>query len=147
MFLNTNFLYDDEIRLQLEKTVEADPAREWLPAYHFAICDRNGQKMGTCDFRVGHNQKVYCGGNIGYKIDEQFRGHRYAAKACKLIFELAKKHDLGYVLITCNPDNLASRRTCELLGGELLEIVELPADSDMRALGEDRVCIFRYDLA
>ena len=27
MFLNTNFLYDDEIRLQLEKTVEADPAK------------------------------------------------------------------------------------------------------------------------
>ena len=90
--------------------------------------------------------KVYYGGNIGYKIDEEFRGHRYAAKACKLIFELAKKHDLGYVLITCNPNNGASRRTCESLGGELLEIVELPLDSEMRALGEDVMCVFRFNL-
>lgn len=146
MFMNTDFLFDGEIKLQLEKTVNADPEREWLPAYHFAICDMSGQKMGTCDFRVGHNMKVYYGGNIGYKIDEEFRGHRYAAKACKLIFELAKKHDLGYVLITCNPNNGASRRTCESLGGELLEIVELPLDSEMRALGEDVMCVFRFNL-
>ena len=39
-FLDTAFLKDEEIRLVLEKTVEADPAKDWLPAYHFAICER-----------------------------------------------------------------------------------------------------------
>ena len=67
-------------------------------------------------------------------------------KACRLLFELAKKHNLGYVMITCNPQNYASRKTCEILGGELLEIAKLPADSDMRVLGEDMMCIFRFEL-
>ena len=146
MFLNTDFLTDGEIKLQLEKTVDAIPEKEWLPAYHFAICDMNGQIMGKCDFRIGHSHKTYCGGNIGYTISEKFRGHRYAVKACRLLFELAKKHNLGYVMITCNPQNHASRKTCEILGGELLEIAKLPADSDMRVLGEDMMCIFRFEL-
>ena len=47
MFLNTDFLTDGEIKLQLEKTVDAIPEKEWLPAYHFAICDMNGQIMGN----------------------------------------------------------------------------------------------------
>ena len=39
---------------------------------------------------------------------------------------------MEYVIITCDPDNWPSRKTCEWLGGELLEITELPEDNDMR---------------
>ena len=35
MFLDTNFLERDEIKLILEKTTEADPVKNWVPAYHF----------------------------------------------------------------------------------------------------------------
>ena len=100
--------------------MDADPAKSWLPAYHFAICDWNGVKMGGCDQRVGHNRNTYYGGNIGYHIAEPYRGRHYAGKACLLLFELARRHGLEYLVITCNPDNLPSRRTCEWLGGELL---------------------------
>ena len=55
--------------------------------------------MGVCDLRIGHNDNVYYGGNIGYSIGEAYRGHHYAAKACLLLFELAKKHNLEYVII------------------------------------------------
>lgn len=146
MFLDTAFLKNDEIKLVLEKTVEGDAEKEWMPAYHFAICDPDGEKMGVCDLRIGHNEKLYYGGNIGYRVDENYRGHHYAGKACRLLFELARKHQLGYVIITCNPDNLASRKTCDYLGGELLEIAELPEDNDMRADGETQKCIFRFEL-
>ncbi len=145
MFLNTEDLYNKEIRLVLEKTVEGND-KGWVPAYHFAICDHEGTKMGSCDLRIGHNEKLYYGGNIGYRIEEPYRGHHYAAKASLLLFELARKHDLGYVIITCNPDNHASRKTCEKLDGTLLEIVSLPEDSDMREDGETEECIFRFDL-
>ena len=47
--------------------------------------------------------------------------------------------------ITCNPDNLASRRTCELAGAEFMGIVDLPPDSDMYLEGERQKC--RYLLA
>lgn len=146
MFINTDFLKNDEIQLMLEKTVEADPEKDWVPAYHFAICNNNGQKMGVCDLRIGHNDKLYYGGNIGYRINEEYRGNHYAGKACLLLFELAEKHDLKYLIITCNPENHASRRTCEYAGGKLLEIVELPEDNDMRGDGETEKCIYRFEL-
>lgn len=146
MFINTDFLKSDEITLILEKTVDGNDEKNWVPAYHFAICNNKGIKMGVCDLRIGHNDNLYYGGNIGYGIEEEYRGHHYAGKACLLLFELARKHDLNYLIITCNPDNYASRKTCEYAGGELLEIVKLPEDSDMREKGEVEKCIFRFVL-
>ena len=146
MFLNTDFLKSEEIRLELEKTVDGDPKKDWVPAYHFAIVNSEGVKVGGCDLRIGHNDKLYYGGNIGYHVDEQYRGNHYAGKACLLLFELARKHGLEYVIITCNPDNYASRKTCEYAGGALLEIVPLPPDSDMWEKGETEKCIFRFAL-
>ncbi len=146
MFFDTTFLKNDEIQLLLEKTAEGNEEKGWVPAYHFAICDLEGTKMGTCDLRLGHNDKLYFGGNIGYRVEEQYRGHHYAGKACFLLFELAKKHELEYLIITCNPDNYSSRKTCEYAGGKLLEIAELPADSDMRERGMTEKCIYRFEL-
>lgn len=147
MFLDTSFLVNNEIQLSLKKTVDGNTAKAWLPTYHFAICDKQGQQMGDCDLRVGHNLNVYYGGNIGYRIYEEFRGHHYAGKACLLLFELAKKHNMDYLIITCNPDNYASRKTCEYAGCHLVEIVELPEDNDMRIeSGETEKCIYRIDL-
>lgn len=146
MFINTDFLQNDEIKLLLEKAVDGDDEKGWVPAYHFAICNLDGTKMGVCDLRIGHNDNLYYGGNIGYRVDEPYRGHHYAGKACLLLFELAKRHELGYIIITCNPDNYASRRTCEYAGGELLEIAQLPEGNDMRAGGETEKCIYKFVL-
>lgn len=145
-FLDTDHLKSEEIMLRLERTAEGNLEKGWVPAYHFAICDLEGNKMGVCDLRLGHNDLLYYGGNIGYAVDESYRGHRYAGKACKLLFELAKQHEMGYVIITCNPENIASRKTCEYAGGTLLEITELPLDNDMREKGETHKCIFKFEL-
>lgn len=146
MFLNTDFLNDGEIRLRLERTAEADPVKGWVPAYYFDICDMQGNAMGKCDLRIGHNEKLYFGGNIGYAVDEAYRGHGYAAKACRLLFQLAKMHELGYVIITCVPENAASYKTCERAGGVLLETAELPSDNDMRKEGKTHVRVYRFEL-
>ena len=145
-FLDTAFLQDGEIRLELERTAGADPVLDLVPAYHFHICLPDGTKIGDCSLRVGHTRGLYYGGNIGYGVFPGYRGHHYAEKACRLLFTLAKKHGLGYVIITCRPDNIPSRRTCERLGGELLEIAELPEDNEMRLKGLTDVCIFRFEL-
>lgn len=146
MFINTSFLKNNEIQLILEKTVDGDDKKEWVPAYHFAICNNEGIKMGTCDLRIWHNDKLYYGGNIGYRIYEKYRGNHYAGKACLLLFKLARKHGLQYLIITCNPDNYASRKTCEYTGCELLEITGLPEDNDMRDNGETHKCIYKFIL-
>lgn len=67
-------------------------------------------------------------------------------KACLLLFRLAQKHDMKYLYITCNPDNYASRKTCEYAGGKLMDIVELPEGNDMRDRGESEKCIYEFIL-
>ncbi|MPN47861.1 hypothetical protein SDC9_195465 [bioreactor metagenome] len=78
---------------------------------------------------------------------ESFRGHRYAAKACSLLLKLAKKHRMPQVVITCRPDNLASRKTCERLGARLSGIVTLPSDSPLYQQGDREECryIINFD--
>ncbi len=145
-FFNTDNLKTEEITLKLDNTCDADPVRDWVPAYYFDICLPDGTPIGKCDLRIGHNQRLYIGGNIGYCIDEPYRGHRYAAKACKLLFGLAGRHELGYVIITCQPDNAASARTCEIAGGKLLETAEIPEDHDMYAEGKRKVRVYRFEV-
>ena len=146
-FLDTSFLENDEIKLVLERTADSVPERNWVPAYHFSICDRSGTKMGTCDLRIGNVEGLYLGGHIGYAVDEQYRGHHYAAKACTLLFSLARMHGMDHLYITCDPDNWPSRKTCERLSGELLEIAELPEDNDMRVMnGDTKKCVYRFEL-
>lgn len=146
MFFDTSFLTNDEISLALERTADANEKRGWVPAYYFAICDKRGTKVGECDFRIGHNANTYYGGNIGYSVYPQYRGRRYAAKACRLLFALARLHGMEYLYISCDPDNVASRKTCEYAGGEFVETAILPEENEMRKNGEIAKCIFRFVL-
>ena len=146
MFFDTAFLVNDEIELRLTGTAEGNPEKGWVPAYHFSICDRQGNEMGNCDLRIGYNENTYYGGNIGYEIKEAYRGNHYAGKACIMLFELAKRHGMDHIIITCGPENHASRKTCEYAGCELTEIARLPEDNDMRIeKGETEKCVYRID--
>ena len=145
-FYPTDDLRGDGVFLRLDRTCEGQPEKNWVPAYYFDICLPDGTKAGWCDLRIGHNDRLYIGGNIGYSVDEPYRGHRYAAKACELLFRQARKHGLDYVIITCDPANRASARTCELAGGRYIGTVPVPEDSDMYAKGDREVMIYRFDL-
>ena len=146
-FLDADFLQDNEIKLIVDRVSDADPIKGWVPAYYFSICDKDGNKLGFCDLRVGYSDGLYFGGHIGYTIYEEHRGHHYAGKACKLMFELAKKHGMEYLYITCDQNNIPSKKTLDYLGGEFLEIAELPEDNDMRVNdGQTHVYVYKFDL-
>lgn len=147
MFYDVEDLKDAEIFLKLTKTCEAQPEKRWLPAYYFDICLLDGTPIGKCDLRVGHNDKTYIGGNIGYSIDEEYRGHHYAGKACKLLFMQAKKHKLDYLIITCDPSNTASSKTCECAGGKYIETTDIPEDNEMYAEGKRQVMVYRFEIS
>lgn len=145
--LDTDFLENEEIKLVLDRFTPEIPERKWVPAYHFWICDLNRNKLGFCDLRIGYTEGLYYGGHIGYTVYEEYRGHHYAAKACRLLFSLAKKHGMDYLYITCDPDNPASRKTCEYLQGEFLGVKELPEDNEMRVNdGDTCKCVFKFQL-
>lgn len=145
-FFDTADLQTEELTLLLDHTAPGDPAKQWVPAYCFYICDPQGTKMGVCDLRVGHNENTYYGGNIGYTVWPEYRGHHYAGKACKLLFRLARRHGMERLIITCDPENAASRRTCLYAGGLLKEIAELPPHNEMYRQGDRRKCIFEFAL-
>lgn len=138
---------NDKIYLQLLQEMPEDKYRDYVPALNFAIVSKaDNNYVGRCVLRVGHNKKTFFGGNIGYFVNEMYRGHRYAYYACLELLEIAARKGLAYVLITCNPDNIASRRTCELLNGEFLGEFSLPDDSEMRLKGELSKLIYRVNV-
>lgn len=49
-FLNTDFLVSEEIKLVVNRLAEGNPERNWVPAYHFHICNLDGTVMGDAIF-------------------------------------------------------------------------------------------------
>jgi len=102
------------------------------------------QPVGLLSLRVGRSEWLErYAGPIGYVIAEPHRGNRYAARALRLVAPLAWRNGIVPTWITCNPDNLASRRTCELVGAELIETVALPPGNDMYDRGDRFKCRYR----
>ncbi len=145
-FIDPGPLVDGEIEVVVVKTLPAEPERSWLPAYVFDM-RVGGRKAGGLNLRVGNTDDVitYCG-HIGYSVQPEHRGNHYAERACRLVLPLAKAHGLDTIWITCDPENAPSRRTCERLGAEMIEIVPLPGHHDMYQRGLRQVCRYRLDL-
>lgn len=139
-FLAVGPLTDGELSLRLVKTVTRDDEAELVSTYHFEM--RIGeQAAGGIRFRAENDFDVETyAGNLGYNVLPEFRGRRLAERACRLVLPLAEAHGFAGLWITCDPANQASRRTCERLGAELVDIVDLPEDCDMYRDGERQVC-------
>ncbi len=139
---------DGEIEVVLNEKRPANPERGYVPAYGFDIRRPGSPEIiGKVDLRIGDTRPlVMYAGHIGYGIYPDYRGHHYAARACNLIKPVALDHGMKTLWITCSPDNIPSRRTCEILGCQLVEIVDLPEDTDMYGRGEKHKCRYRWDL-
>jgi tagatose 1,6-diphosphate aldolase len=130
-FLDPGPLVDGEIELVLAKMVPGDSSLVLVPGYQFEIRLTGTQtKVGLIKLRVGSTEKLNrYGGNLSYDVEEGYRGHRYAARGCRLLFPLARRHGLRRLLITCSPDNMASRRTCELMGATYIDTIDAETES------------------
>jgi tagatose 1,6-diphosphate aldolase len=147
-FQDPDELIDGDLQLVLTEKWPADPARNRVPAYKFKMTHTGQNRViGRIDLRIGDIEHlVMYGGHMGYRVEAEHRGHHYAARSVRLLLPLARQHGLKTLWITCNPDNVASRRTCELAGAEFVEIVDLPEDTDMYQEGERQKCRYRLDL-
>jgi tagatose 1,6-diphosphate aldolase len=138
---------DDELRLEIDSINDAEPAKGKQPSYEFRMVVA-GEEAGRIRLRIGSGRELEMyAGHFGYEVHPAFRGRRYAERACRLLLPLARRHGMTTVWITCNPENLASRRTCERLGAVLVEIVPLPEESDMYRRGDRQKCRYRLDLS
>jgi predicted acetyltransferase len=129
-FLDPGMIADDRLKLHLSATEPADKSIWQAPAYRFEIqLIETGQRIGHLNFRIGDGVLLtHYAGMIGYGIDEAYRGNRYAERACRLVFPFVARHRIDLLWITCNPDNIPSRKTLERLGATFVEIVSVPED-------------------
>jgi predicted acetyltransferase len=146
-FLDYEPFTDSEIEVVVkDREIPPDNKRGYVPAYEFTVrLPVIHTPVGRINLRIGNTEHVIkYGGHIGYGIEEKYRDHHYAVKACRLIKQVALDHGLDTLWITCNPDNYPSRRTLEILGCKLVEIIDLPEDLDMYKRGERQVCRYRW---
>lgn len=113
--------------------------------YYDIFRNSDNEKVGTIDLRLTVEGDMYYYGHIGYNILKQYRGNRYAYYACRILFRIAKEEfGMNELIITCSPDNIASYKTLRRLGGELIDLVKVPKNHTLYALGETSKYIFRY---
>lgn len=123
---------------------EQHPAHH-APTYQFHMVHRETrQVLGNIRLSLGSTPHLErYAGHIGYGVLPEHRGHHYAARSVRLLLPLARKAGLDPLWITCDPENLASRRTLELAGAELVEIVDVPLDCIIHRRGHPRKCRYR----
>jgi predicted acetyltransferase len=108
-----------------------------VPTYFFRMMsiDR-AEEMGKINLRIGSNAHIErYAGHIGYGVHPAFRGHHYASRSMVLLLPFARSLGIDPLWITCDPENTASRRSLELAGAELMEVVDVPDDCGIRKYG------------
>lgn len=125
-FLNRfDIISDSEITLRISQKYPGDD--ELLPFYYFDVFVGD-IAVGKISIRIGSNYHSYYNGHIGYEIDKEYQGNNYSYKACKLVLQVAKAHGMDELILTCDESNIASYKTIEKLGAELIETVKPPKD-------------------
>ena len=145
-FKNRYDLQNETLYLKCIYKTKQSEEINWLPSFVYDMIRKSDHKVvGRCDLRIGMNDYMYYMGNIGYVVYPPYRGHRYAAMAVELMLEFAKGY-MDEIIITCNPENIASNRTCEIAGCTLVETVDVPADHELVRQGDLRKNIYRRKL-
>jgi predicted acetyltransferase len=75
--------------------------------------------VGVIDFRhhINHPILGVWGGHIGYSVRPKERRKGYATEMLRQILLICRQHGLERVLVTCNEDNIASKKTITANGG------------------------------
>ena len=133
----------------------ADESRGWVPQYSFwmRLRDRSLFRRaplriaGGVSLRVGTSEQIELYyGHVGYHVYPPARGRHYAERSVRLLLPLARRHGLRTLWITCNPENFASRRTCERLGMTCVGTVLVPESDPLYARGDREKCRYRMPL-
>ena len=104
-----------------------------LPGPTFWIWD--GDFCGSINLRFVPGSEVlppHVSGHVGYAIVPWKRNRGHARQALRMLLPIAHELGLPRLLITCDDDNVASRRVIEAVGGVLAGETPHPADSARR---------------
>jgi len=98
------------------KQVIVDAKKKPRSRFVFAIILKgNGNMIGAVELNIqDYTNKI---GEIGYIINPDYWGMRYATEAAKLVIEFSfNKFNLHRIYATCDPRNVASSKVLEKIG-------------------------------
>lgn len=99
--------------------------RDYAQSTELWLVNDKKEILGT--IRIRHslkNKNFYEGGNIGYDISPRFRKMGFGRIILKFALDKAKNLGLSKVLLTCDYDNIGSKKIIEYNGGVLENIIE-----------------------
>jgi predicted acetyltransferase len=97
-----------------------------LVAATWLIADVDGAVVGRSSIRFELNDSLLVeGGHIGYAVRPQYRQRGHATEILRQSLVVARANGVGRALVTCDDDNLGSRKAIEANGGVLENIVEV----------------------
>lgn len=135
-FIKPGKLRDGDLMLVLAAKYPADPIKKYVPYYEFEMRHaKSSQLMGHIRLRIGSARRLRYPGHIGYAVAEKFRGRHYAARSSRLLLPLATAHGLQSIWLTVDPKNIASIKTCNILGAKYVETVRIPVSHEMYRMG------------
>lgn len=89
-----------------------------VPQSHFWLIDAD-EFIGILSLRCGPNDAfIRISGHIGYQIRPSKRWQGYGKELLRLGLQKAKELDFTRVLLTCDEDNIASKKVIESNGGQ-----------------------------
>lgn len=120
-------LINDAMELKLIHFDQGNEAE--IPYYWYEIIPKVLNKpVGKISIRLGDNYHSYYNGHIGYEVDEEYRGNNFSYQAAKMVLSVAKDYGMERIYLVCDENNIASSKTIEKLGAELVEKVVPPKD-------------------
>lgn len=109
--------------------------KDLVPGTLYFLIDKNNRILGSLGFRYELNDELRkYGGHIGYGVRPSERRKGYATLMLETALDIARKKGYDRILITCDTNNVGSRKTLENNGGKL-EFVYMRNDVETRGYG------------
>ncbi|MGA8441650.1 MAG: GNAT family N-acetyltransferase [Candidatus Sulfotelmatobacter sp.] len=138
---------DTELALELTQ-VAPHPVHKVSTYFFRMLLTPSGSEAGRINLRVGSipHIELYAG-HVGFAVHPVCRGNRYASRSLRLLLPLARELRLDPLWITCDPENLRSRRSCELAKAKFVATVSVPQNCIIHQTGHPQKCRYIMDIA
>ena len=117
-FGGVDFVYEDWLETIQLAEAGLGLLQGFVPYIQLISFAADGQAVGFLNLRLRLNDYLLQeGGHIGYSIRPSARGKGLAKEQLRQGLQVAKSKNIKRVLVTCDEDNEASRRTILSAGG------------------------------